>query len=74
MAKTNSQTVRDHRLRLRARDCGRYSYGYRTAEHRLLPSRPRMTCVCVAELPPEDQALLDAFERSAVEDFAGEWR
>jgi hypothetical protein len=28
----------------------------------------------LAGLPPEDQALLDAFERSTVEDLASEWR
>jgi hypothetical protein len=28
----------------------------------------------LAELPPEDQAMLDAFERSTVEDFAAGWR
>jgi len=32
-----------------------------------LPSRPHMICVCWPGLPPEDQALLDAFERSTVE-------
>ena len=35
------------------RDCGRYSYGCRTAEHRLLPSRPRMTCVCWPNCRPK---------------------
>jgi Protein of unknown function (DUF3018) len=70
MVKTNSQTVRDHRLRLRAQ-------GLRPVQLWLPDSRTPAFAEQAAHdmrVLAEDQALLDAFERSAVEDFAGEWR
>jgi hypothetical protein len=74
MAKTNSQIVRDHRSRLR-------SQGLRAVQLWLPDSRTPAFAEQVAhdmralaELPPEDDALLDAFEHSAVEDFAAKWK
>jgi len=74
MAKTNSQTVRNHRARLRARGLRPVQLWLPDSRTPAFAEQAAHDMRLLAELPPEDQALLDAFERSAVEDFAGEWR
>jgi hypothetical protein len=74
MAKTNSQTVRDHRLRLRAQGLRPVQLWLPDSRSPAFAEQAAHDMRVLAELPPEDQAMLDAFERSAVEDFAGGWR
>jgi hypothetical protein len=74
MAKTNSQNVRDHRSRLRAQGLRPVQLWLPDTRTRAFAEQAADDMRLLAELPPEDQALLDAFERSMAEDLAGEWR
>jgi hypothetical protein len=74
MAKTNSQTVRDHRSRLRAQGLRPVQLWLPDSRTPAFAEQAAHDMRVLAKLPPEDQALLDAFERSVAEDFAGEWR
>jgi hypothetical protein len=74
MAKTNSQTVRDHRSRLRAQGLRPVQLWLADSRTPAFAEQARHDMRALAELPPEDEALLDAFERSAVEDFDAEWK
>jgi hypothetical protein len=74
MAKTNSQTVRNHRARLRARGLRPVQLWLPDSRTPAFAEQAAHDMRVLAGLPPEDQALLEAFERSTVEDLASEWR
>ncbi len=74
MAKTNSQTVRDHRLRLRAQGLRPIQLWLPNTRTQAFAEQVAHDIRALAELPPNEEALLDAFDRSAVEDLATEWR
>jgi hypothetical protein len=74
MAKTNSQTVRDHRSRLRAQGLRPVQLWLPDSRTPAFAEQAAHDMRALAELPHEDEALLDAFERSVVEDFAAEWK
>jgi hypothetical protein len=73
MAKTNSQTVRDHRARLRAEGLRPVQLWLPDSRTSAFAKQAAHDMRALAELSPEDEALLDAFERSAAEDLITEW-
>ncbi len=74
MAKTDSQNVRNHRLRLRAQGLRPVQLWLPDSRTPAFAEQAAHDMRVLAKLPPGDQALLDAFERSAVEDFDGAWK
>ena len=74
MAKTNSQMVRNHRARLRAQGLRPVQLWVPDPRTVAFAEQAAHDMRALAELPPEDEALLDAFELSLAEDFATEWK
>jgi hypothetical protein len=74
MAKTNSQTVRDHRARLRAKGLRPIQLWLPDSRTATFARQAAHDMRALAELPPEDESLLDAFEQTISEDFAAEWK
>jgi hypothetical protein len=74
MAKTNSQTVRDHRARLRGQGLRPVQLWLPDARTAAFAEQAAHDMRALAELRPEDEPLLDAFEHTITEDFAAEWK
>jgi hypothetical protein len=74
MAKTNSQTVRDHRARLRGQGLRPVQLWLPDARTAAFAEQAAHDMRTLAELPPEEESLLDAFEQTIAEDFAAEWK
>jgi hypothetical protein len=74
MAKTNSQTVRDHRARLRAQGLRPVQLWLPDTRAAAFAEQAAHDMRALAKLSPQDEALLDAFERIMAEDFAAEWK
>jgi hypothetical protein len=74
MVKTNSQAVHDHRLRLRAQGLRPVQLWLPDTRTPAFAKQAAQDMQMLAKLPLDDEGLLDAFERSGVEDFAAEWR
>jgi len=74
MAKTNSQTVRDHRARLRSQGLRPVQLWLPDARTAAFGEQAAHDMRVLAELPREDESLLDAFEHNIAEDFAAEWK
>jgi hypothetical protein len=74
MAKTNSQTVRDHRARLRGQGLRPVQLWLTDVRTAAFAKQAAHDMRALAELPPGDEPLLDAFEHTIAEDFAAEWK
>jgi hypothetical protein len=74
MAKTNSQTVREHRARLRGQGLRPVQLWLPDARTAAFAEQAAHDMRALAEPPPEGESLLDAFENTIAADFDAEWK
>lgn len=72
MAKSNTHAVRQHRARLRAKGLRPVQLWLPDTRSRTFAAQVAHDLAVLARLGPEDEAMLDAFERMAAEDLR-EW-
>lgn len=70
MPRNNASAVQHHRTRLRARGLRPVQLWLPDTRTPAFAAQVAHDIVALAELSPEDEAMLDAFERIAAEDLA----
>jgi hypothetical protein len=69
MPRNNTRSVQDHRARLRARGLRPVQFWLPDTRSAVFARQVAHDIAALAKLPPEDEAMLDAFERIAAEDL-----